>query len=109
MSLVFLVAIAIFSANLMLAESDRPQLLSRTFDRTYIVKYLGAYNYTIYDAIQSAKSSSQRVFADGNDVTTVLNNVKSNYASPNPEYFGKSKGYECHLYSFGIVPKTFFN
>ncbi|MFP3123909.1 LTA synthase family protein [Ectobacillus funiculus] len=102
-SLVFLVAIAIFSANLMLAESDRPQLLSRTFDRTYIVKYLGAYNYTIYDAIQSAKSSSQRVFADGNDVTTVLNNVKSNYASPNPEYFGKAKGMNViyiHLESF---------
>ena len=32
-AMVFLAGIAIFSANLALAEADRPQLLSRTFDR----------------------------------------------------------------------------
>jgi lipoteichoic acid synthase len=102
-SLVFLVAIVVFSVNLGLAESDRPQLLTRTFDRNYLVKYLGAYNYTIYDAIQSTKSSAQRVFADSSDVTTVLNNTKAMYAEPNPAYFGKAKGMNViyiHLESF---------
>ena len=39
-ALVFLTGLAIFVINLAIAESDRPQLLSRTFDRNYIVKYL---------------------------------------------------------------------
>ncbi|MCF8890615.1 LTA synthase family protein [Priestia megaterium] len=101
--LVLLTAIIIFSTNLGLAELDRPQLLTRTFDRNYLVKYLGTYNYTLYDAIQSTKSSSQRVFADSSDITTVRNNVKANYAEPNPDYFGKGKGMNIiyvHLESF---------
>ncbi|EIJ81995.1 sulfatase [Bacillus methanolicus PB1] len=91
-SLVFLSAIAISCANVALAEIDRPQLLTRTFDRNYIVKYLGMYNFTIYDAIQSTKSSTQRALADSNDITEVVNYTKSNYAEPNPQYFGKAKG-----------------
>ncbi|MGG3890998.1 LTA synthase family protein [Metabacillus fastidiosus] len=89
---VFTAAVIMFIVNLGLAETDRPQLLTRTFDRNYIVKYLGMYNYTIYDAIQSSKSSAQRALADTNDITEVENYVKANFASPNPEYFGKAKG-----------------
>ncbi|MED4403782.1 LTA synthase family protein [Metabacillus fastidiosus] len=89
---VFTAAVVMFIVNLGLAETDRPQLLTRTFDRNYIVKYLGMYNYTIYDAIQSSKSSAQRALADTNDITEVENYVKANFASPNPEYFGKAKG-----------------
>ncbi|PLR96797.1 LTA synthase family protein [Bacillus sp. T33-2] len=89
---IFMAGLAISAANLGLAEQDRPQLLTRTFDRNYIVKYLGMYNYTIYDAVQSTKASAQRVMADSNDITEVTNYTRSNYASPNPEYFGKAKG-----------------
>jgi lipoteichoic acid synthase len=88
----FSFALAISSANLSLAETDRPQLLTRGFDRNYIVKYLGMYNYTIYDAVQSTKASAQRVLADSNDITEVINFTKSNYAVPNPAYFGAGKG-----------------
>lgn len=90
--IVMLFAITTFLFNLGLAEKDRPQLLSRSFDRNYLVKYLGAYNFTIYDAIQNIRSSSQRALADSSDVTYVENYRKANYAEPNPEYFGKAKG-----------------
>ncbi|PEB50631.1 glycerol phosphate lipoteichoic acid synthase [Bacillus pseudomycoides] len=103
LSLVFITGILIFSINLGLAEMDRPQLLTRTFDRNYIVKYLGAYNYTIYDGIQSLKASTERALADGDNMTGVRNYITSNYASPNPEYFGKGKGMNViyiHLESF---------
>ncbi|OXT15205.1 glycerol phosphate lipoteichoic acid synthase [Bacillus sp. OG2] len=83
-----LLAIAISGLNLALAEGDRPQLLTRGFDRNYIVKYLGMYNYTIYDAVQTTKATAQRVWADSNDMTEVINFTKSNYAEPNPDYFG---------------------
>src|SRR5699024_7925465 len=69
--------------NLGLAEIDRPQLLKRTFDRTYIVKYLGTYNFMIYDMVLSLKSSTQRVMANSNDITNVENYTKDKYAKPN--------------------------
>jgi lipoteichoic acid synthase len=89
---VFTAAIVLFAINLSLAEADRPQLLQRAFDRNYLVKYLGAYNYTIYDLIQNARTSAQRAMADSSDVVDVANYVKSNYSEPNPKYFGKAKG-----------------
>lgn len=85
-------SLAISFANLGLAETDRPELLTRGFDRNYIVKYLGMYNYTIYDAVQSTKASAQRVMADSSDTTEVINFTKSNYAEPNSKYFGKAEG-----------------
>lgn len=90
--IVLLFSIAAFLFNLGLAEKDRPQLLSRSFDRAYLVKYLGAYNFTIYDIIQNIKSSSQRALADSSDITDVENYRKANYSQPNPAYFGKAKG-----------------
>ena len=69
---------------------DRPQLLTRGFARNYIVKYLGMYNYTIYDAIQSTKASTQRALADSDDVTEVINHTEAtNELIPN--YFGAGK------------------
>lgn len=102
-SVLYSLALMISCANLSLAEMDRPQLLTRGFDRNYIVKYLGMYNYTIYDAVKSTHASAQRVMANSDDITDVLNYTKSNYAEPNPAYFGKGKGMNViylHLESF---------
>jgi lipoteichoic acid synthase len=85
-------AVIVFLFNLGLAEKDRPELLTRSFDRNYLVKYLGSYNFAIYDIIQNAKSSSQRAMADSSDIVDVENYIKANHAAPNPEYFGKAKG-----------------
>lgn len=91
-AVVFACAVAIFSVNLGLAEQDRPQLLKKTFDRNYIVKYLGMYNYTVYDAIQNTKTYAQRATANSSDIAEVVNYTKATTASPNPEYFGKAEG-----------------
>ena len=96
-------AVVISALNLGLANADRPQLLTRGFDRNYIVKYLGMYNYTIYDATETIKASSKRALADSDDITEVINFTKSNYAEPNQEYFGSAKGMNViyiHLESF---------
>ncbi|MEH7118729.1 LTA synthase family protein [Neobacillus vireti] len=91
-SVLYSLALVVSCVNLSLAELDRPQLLTRGFDRNYIVKYLGMYNYTIYDAVKSTHASAQRVMADSDDTTEVINYTKSHYAEPNPAYFGKAKG-----------------
>lgn len=100
---VLTLGVAMFLANLGMAEIDRPELLTRTFDRNYIVKYLGMTNYQIYDAVKSTESQTQRALADSSDVNEVLNYTKSKYAAPNMEYFGKAKGKNViyiHLESF---------
>src|SRR5690625_431970 len=102
-ALIIAAGVLVFSVNLALAEMDRPQLLKRTFDRNYIVKYLGAYNFTIYDAIQNLKTSTERVLADSDDVTEVRNYSMLKYAEPNEELFGIAEGkniIKIHLESF---------
>jgi lipoteichoic acid synthase len=41
---VMAVSVALFFLNLAFAETDRPELLTRTFDHKYLVKYLGLLN-----------------------------------------------------------------
>nr|WP_254004450.1 LTA synthase family protein [Enterococcus faecium] len=93
----------IFSGNLALSEANRPQLLQRTFDRSYIVKYLGIDAYTIYDGIKTGMTSSVRAHASSNGIDEVLDYTKKHYAEPNPETFGLAKGKNVivlHLESF---------
>lgn len=93
----------IFTVNLHYAEKDRPELLKRTFDRNYIVKYIGAYNFAIYDVIQNVQTSTQRVLADSSDITVVENYTKNKFAEPNDELFGIGKEkniIKIHLESF---------
>ncbi|MFO1443473.1 LTA synthase family protein [Bacillus sp. Bva_UNVM-123] len=88
----FLVAIAIAFFNLGLAETERPQLLTRTFDREMLVKNIGTYNYHIYDAFLQSKSSAQRAMADGSELVDIDNYIHANYKKPNDELFGIAKG-----------------
>lgn len=100
---ILLCGFLLFQYNLEKAEQDRPQLLERTFDRNYIVKYLGLYNFTIYDTIQNLQTSTQRVMADSDDITEVENYTKYKFAKPNDELFGVGEGkniIKIHLESF---------
>ena len=95
--------IFLFSFNLTIAESNRPQLLGRTFDRAYIVKYLGLNSFLAYDSIKAVQNNQVRSEAVGTDMDDVLTEVRKNYAKPNPAYFGEAKGKNIiviHLESF---------
>ncbi|MQS76444.1 LTA synthase family protein [Companilactobacillus halodurans] len=95
--------IFLFSFNLMIAEGNRPQLLGRTFDRAYIVKYLGLNTFLAYDSIKTVQNNQVRSEAVGTDMDDVLAYLNQNYAKPNPKYFGKAKGKNIiiiHLESF---------
>lgn len=95
----FLVAIAIAFFNLGMAEAERPQLLTRTFDREMLVKNIGTYNYHLYDAFLQSKSSAQRALADGSELADIDNYVRANYNPPNEAMFGKAKGKNVILIS----------
>lgn len=88
----FVLAAAMLLLNLGLAETERPQLLTRSFDRELLVKNIGTYNYHLYDIYIQSKSSAQRALADGSELVEVNNYVRANQAEPNVEMFGKYAG-----------------
>lgn len=81
-----------FGLNLGLSEMDRPQLLERTFDRNYIVKYLGLNFFTGYDVANTFQNNQIRANADESDMSEVVEFVQDNHADPDPEMFGKAQG-----------------
>ncbi|MFY0519607.1 LTA synthase family protein [Lysinibacillus sp. UGB7] len=87
----FVLAIAMTFLNLGLAETERPQLLTRSFDRELLVKNIGTYNYHLYDIYIQSKSSAQRALADGSELVEVNNYIRSNQAAINKDMFGKYK------------------
>lgn len=89
--------------NIVLGEIDRPQLLTRTFDREYLVKYLGLDTFTVYDALKTAKNNHARNSAESSDLNKILKFNRKNYAKPNPKMFGIAKKKNViiiHLESF---------
>lgn len=83
---------AVLFFNLGLAEAERPQLLTRSFDREMLVKNIGMYNYHIYDIYIQSKSQAQRALADGSQLVEVNNYVRSNQPDPSEETFGAAEG-----------------
>ena len=97
------VSLVVCDLNLMVAEMDRPQLLGRTFDRVYIVKYLGLDAFTGYDLVKSEHVSQMRKSATKSQLKTVEKFTKEHYAAPNKKLFGIAKGRNViviHLESF---------
>jgi lipoteichoic acid synthase len=83
-------SIVLLVVNLGLAETQRPQLLTRIFDREMVVKYLGIYNYHLFDMYVTSKSSAQRTFAEGSDIVEVENYVNHPLNNEN-EFTGIAK------------------
>ncbi|QXU94024.1 polyglycerol-phosphate lipoteichoic acid synthase LtaS [Staphylococcus epidermidis] len=99
----FVPVVALFFLNLAFAETDRPELLTRTFDHKYLVKYLGPYNFTVYDGVKTIENNQQKALASEDDLTKVLNYTKQKRTEPNPEYYGAAKKkniIKIHLESF---------
>ncbi|WP_432202208.1 polyglycerol-phosphate lipoteichoic acid synthase LtaS [Staphylococcus warneri] len=100
---VMAVSVALFFLNLAFAETDRPELLTRTFDHKYLVKYLGPFNFTVYDGVKTIENNQQKALASEDDLTKVLNYTKQKRTEPNPEYYGAAKKkniIKIHLESF---------
>ncbi|HFJ9438712.1 TPA: LTA synthase family protein [Bacillus albus] len=90
--LYFLLTIGVFFANLHLAEKERPELLTRSFDRVMLVKNLGLYTHQVYDLTLQVKAESQKALADSSKLQETENYVKANQSEPNPNLFGAAKG-----------------
>lgn len=74
-------SLMLLAGNFFLAEMERPQLFTRAFDREYLVKNIGLFNYHIYDLALHSKVKSQKVFADGNELPEIKEYVNTQVQS----------------------------
>lgn len=93
----------VLSLNVFMAESSRPRLLGTTFDRSYIVKYLGINTFTIYDGIKNEQTEQVNRNANTADLNKILAYTKKSKLPVNRQYYGVAKGKNViviHLESF---------
>lgn len=92
-----------FSINLFLAEIDRPELLTRGFSNTYVVRALGLPAFTVYSGNQTYQAQKERNQATAEELVQVKEYVSEHYTAPNEKYFGIAEGrnvFMIHLESF---------
>ena len=87
----FLFVASVYFFNLGLSEAERPQLLTRSFDREMLVKNISLFNFHIYDGVLQSKQSAQRALADSNSLTEIENYVTANAKDANKRLFGAAK------------------
>ena len=87
----FLVVCVVFLFNLGLAEIQRPQFLTRSFDREILVKNIGIFNFHLYDGIVQSATTAQRALADSDELVEIQNYINANEKAPSEEMFGIAK------------------
>ncbi|RWZ60080.1 LTA synthase family protein [Halobacillus fulvus] len=70
------VTFLLLAGNVVLAEIERPMLFVRSFDREYLVKNIGVYNYHLYDMTMQTKTRAQRVLADESEISEIESYIK---------------------------------
>ncbi len=85
-------ALVIFIVNLGMAETVRPQLLTRSFDRQILVKSIGTFNYHLYDIVLNSRSKSMKVFADSTDLDGVYEYIEEHHDVGESSFNGIAKG-----------------
>src|SRR5699024_7326460 len=105
-----IISFVLLAGNFLLAEIERPQLFTRTFDREYLVKNIGLFNYHIYDVVQQSLTKTQRVFADGNELPDIEAYVNSNVRSKGDfNLFGAAENKNIIFISAESVQETVIN
>ena len=84
-----ILSLVLLTGNFFLAEMERPELFTRAFDREYLVKNIGLFNYHVYDVFMHSKVKSQRLLADGNEIEDIERYIEENIRSDEKsELFG---------------------
>lgn len=96
---ILLSALAIMLVSLGLAHKERPQLLTRSFDRKLLVKNLGVFPYHLYDLALFTNTKARIAMADNGTLPEIINYTKAVRKAPNPDWTGLAKGKNVFLIS----------
>jgi len=103
-------AIAVFFVNWSMAETVRPELLTRTFDRQIMVKSIGTFNYHLYDLILNSRMTTKKAFASSEDLMNAAAYLESRPKDePDPELFGIAKNRNVFLISMESLQSFVIN
>jgi len=94
------VAVGVFVVNVVIAQTERPQLLTRTFDREMLVRFIGVPNYHVYDAVLFARTKMQKAMAKQEDFTIIEHRLNQQKKNVNPNMTGIAKGKNVLVISF---------
>ncbi|MDQ0257311.1 phosphoglycerol transferase MdoB-like AlkP superfamily enzyme [Evansella vedderi] len=61
---------------------------AHAFNRQQLIQSLGLYNFYIYDALVQTQTSTQTVFAEKEDLTSILDFLDEKRVAPNEDLFG---------------------
>jgi lipoteichoic acid synthase len=96
--------------NLLIAEDIRPELFTRTFDRQIIVKSIGVFHYHTYDAVTSLKMESKKVFAKGEDLSSIETYMRQQPKDEiDPKMFGLASGRNVFIISMESLQSFVLN
>jgi len=93
------IAVPLFLINLGWAQTERPELLKRAFDRNLLVKNIGVLDFHIYDSVLQGKTEMKKTFADSNELVPALNYINEKEVDPNSEMTGVAEGKNVILLS----------
>ncbi|MCD8509725.1 MAG: LTA synthase family protein [Bacillus sp. (in: Bacteria)] len=105
----FVLIMVTFVVNIGLANIERPQLLTRSFDRELIVKNIGIYSFHIYDTYLHTSTRVQRVFASAEELEEIKEFVEEGLTEPNRDLFGIASGKNVILISAESVQNFVIN
>ncbi|PGK52434.1 hypothetical protein CN918_32125 [Priestia megaterium] len=95
-----LIAIGVFIINTMIAQTERPQLLTRTFDREMLVRFMGIHNYHVYDAVLFGRTKVQKAMAKQEDFAVLEHELKQEEHPINKTMTGVAKNMNVLVVSF---------
>ncbi|ADU29674.1 LTA synthase family protein [Evansella cellulosilytica] len=88
----FIFVAVVFILNIGIANIERPQLLTRSFDRELLVKNIGIYNYHIYDVYLHTTTRVQRVFASEDELVEIMGYMEEQEDQRSKDLFGAARG-----------------
>ncbi|ASF38912.1 hypothetical protein CEH05_07215 [Halobacillus halophilus] len=94
-----IIAVPLFLINLGWAQTERPELLKRAFDRNLLVKNIGVLDFHIYDSVLQGQTEMKKTFADSNELVPALNYINEKDVDPNSEMTGVAEGKNVILLS----------
>lgn len=105
----FAMILVLLVVNIGLANIERPQLLTRSFDRELIVKNIGIYSFHIYDTYLHTSTRVQRVLASAEELEEITEFIEEEIPEPNRDLFGAAAGKNLILISAESVQNFVIN
>ncbi|MBU9710679.1 LTA synthase family protein [Evansella tamaricis] len=76
---------------------------SYTFNRNQLIQTLGIYNFYLYDAFVHTQTSTQTVFAEEDDWSSIEKHLETHRVDPNPDMFGAAEDMNVIIVSLESV------